>query len=168
VIGDRRVEQAYAAGEVGEDTTPFLPAVFPLTVLLTRTSSLTGQMPPPSPTALFPLTVGLMRISVPEPKSPWPMPPPLSALFPLTATLVSVKVPSRSSDLLLKTPPPQSPRPPLRIVTPLMLSVPDKLAKTPAVGRIVRFPSMIVVDAPLPVIVTLPVMAGSSARIVRR
>ena len=91
------------------------------------------------------------------------MPPPSpSALFPLTVLLVSVNVPT------LKMPPPLPPVPPLRIVTPLMFTViPEPATNTLLLGRTLLLPSMMVVDAPPPVIVRLPVIP-SSVTIVRR
>ena len=96
-------------------------------------------MPPPSTPALFPLTMLLISVNVPASLK---MPPPSSpASFPVTVLLVSVNMPT------LKMPPPRPPVPPLRIVTPLMLTViPEPIANTLPLGRTLLLPSMTVVE----------------------
>src|SRR5262245_56584660 len=114
------------------------------------------SMPPPKALELFPLTELLVSVSVPGLKIP---PPPKEApelaLLPLTVLLVSVNV------LKFAMPPPPKFVAPLRIVTPLMFAVtPELIIKTPLLGRKFLFPSMMVVDAPAPMMVrSLPPMS---------
>ena len=82
------------------------------------------------------------------------------ALFPLTVLLSTVNVP-----VLYMPPPSGTPalsHPPLRMVTPLIFTVTFALMifNTPALGRALLLPSMIVVDAPPPVMATLRVMSS--------
>ena len=85
------------------------------------------------------------------------MPPPKVALLSLTVLLVSVNLPE------FKMPPPTLVVfPPLRIVTPLMFTVTAELTvKTPLLGRTPLLPSMMVVEAPPPVMVRWSVIVSS-------
>jgi len=77
-------------------------------------------------------------------------------LFPLTVMLVSVNMPT------FKMPPPRPPVPPLRIVTPLMFTIiPEPATNTLLLGRTLLLPSMMVVEAPPPMMVRLPVIPSS-------
>ena len=79
-------------------------------------------------------------------------------LLPLTVLLVRLNMP------LLAMPPAPSTVCPLRMVTPLMLTViPKLMVKT----LLLLLPSMIVVEAPPPVMVRSPVIVSSFARVRR-